>query len=1096
MSVTSPKARFGLWPKLVLVLVAMGIGMLFVILPNHALPLPKWVVVQIEDRLNQTLQRNLPKSTLTLDTITVTLGGDWVPVLDLSGVQVTAQGASILTLPEVALSVWPRPLLQGKLAPRSLRLIGADLSVTRDLAGKLNIAFASTPDKAANQVLGLHDLFAILDQTMANPTGITRIQAEALSLHLIDLRTGQEWRLGDGYLDIKNRDQTLAAELQLSLQGKASRLGRVVMSVTMPKDSDRAQVTARIDNIAAADLAAQIAPLAWVGLLNAPLSGRISTTLTAQGVSDLAAELSFGKGVLQPDPAANPIAFDKAAMQLQYDPMKGRVNLTHLQIDSAALQIQATGHGDLLRKDGSPMTGVITGDVPDAFVMQLQISPSRFNQPNLFASPLLFDAGALDMRLRLNPFSIEIGQLALTMAKTRIVAHGNASAGEQGWMAALDLQIDQIRAAALLAAWPKTLMIGTRDWLEKNLLAAQFTDLRCAVRLAQDAPAAMEMGFSYHGGVMRAMRSLPAITDGAGYGTISQNALTVVLEQGRVTPPQGGVVDMAGSVFRIKDLRQIPGEAEITLRTKSPLSATLSLLDQKPFLYLQKAGRPVDFGTGRAELVTHLAMRLKKVILPNDVAVQVRGNIVDFASDNLVPKRVISAKSLSVAVDNQGLQIAGQGLLSGVSFDAIYRQKFGPNLGAQVTGTVDLSDETLRAFGLALPKGAVTGAGRGDVVIDLARGRAAKLSLTSDLNRIGLSIPQIGWAKPAASLGKLAMTATLSVPPLIDKITLQAGDLSVIGRIRLRRQGGLDLAQFSDVSIGKWLQSPLDIQGIPGKQGGIRLGLRGGDVDLRYLPKSRVAGAGAGVPLSVDLARLRVSDSILLTNVLGDLQMDTTVRGNFTARVNGDGTSPQIEGQLMPAQNGVAVRVVARDAGAVLAAAQVYTSARGGAMDLRLTPRATQGTYDGSIGITSLRVQNASALADLLNAVSVVGLLDQLSGDGILFNNVRGRFVLTPRGVDLREGAATGGSLGVTMQGVYDTASQGLNMQGTISPVYVLNGIGELIAKRGEGVLGFNYTLKGSAKSPDVSVDVLSVLTPGFLRNLFRKPPPTLKLEN
>jgi hypothetical protein len=188
--------------------------------------------------------------------------------------------------------------------------------------------------------------------------------------------------------------------------------------------------------------------------------------------------------------------------------------------------------------------------------------------------------------------------------------------------------------------------------------------------------------------------------------------------------------------------------------------------------------------------------------------------------------------------------------------------------------------------------------------------------------------------------------------------------------------------------------------------------------------------------------------------------------------------------------------VVAQDAGAVLAAAQVYTSARGGVMDFRLTPTEKAGSYDGSIAITKLRVQNASALAELLNAVSVVGLLDQLSGDGILFNNVRGRFVLTPNGVDLREGVATGGSLGVTMQGVYNILTQGLDMQGTISPVYVLNGIGELIAKRGEGVLGFNYTLKGSAKSPDVAVDVLSVLTPGFLRDLFRTPPPTLKLEN
>jgi ADP-ribose pyrophosphatase YjhB (NUDIX family) len=73
-----------------------------------------------------------------------------------------------------------------------------------------------------------------------------------------------------------------------------------------------------------------------------------------------------------------------------------------------------------------------------------------------------------------------------------------------------------------------------------------------------------------------------------------------------------------------------------------------------------------------------------------------------------------------------------------------------------------------------------------------------------------------------------------------------------------------------------------------------------------------------------------------------------------------------------------------------------------------------------------VRVQNANVLAELLNAISVVGLLDQLGGSGILFNNVTGNFILTPQGVDLREGAATGGSLGVSMQGIYQFEGKAL----------------------------------------------------------------------
>jgi hypothetical protein len=41
-------------------------------------------------------------------------------------------------------------------------------------------------------------------------------------------------------------------------------------------------------------------------------------------------------------------------------------------------------------------------------------------------------------------------------------------------------------------------------------------------------------------------------------------------------------------------------------------------------------------------------------------------------------------------------------------------------------------------------------------------------------------------------------------------------------------------------------------------------------------------------------------------------------------------------------------------------------------------------------------------------------------------------------------------------------------------------------------VIGFNYTLKGQARTPDVSVNPLSALAPAMFRELFRARPPEL----
>jgi hypothetical protein len=50
-----------------------------------------------------------------------------------------------------------------------------------------------------------------------------------------------------------------------------------------------------------------------------------------------------------------------------------------------------------------------------------------------------------------------------------------------------------------------------------------------------------------------------------------------------------------------------------------------------------------------------------------------------------------------------------------------------------------------------------------------------------------------------------------------------------------------------------------------------------------------------------------------------------------------------------------------------------------------------------------------------------------------------------------------------------------------------------VLTRRGEGLFGFNYRLRGTADDPQVSVNPLSILTPGMFRDIFRRPPPVLE---
>ncbi len=81
------------------------------------------------------------------------------------------------------------------------------------------------------------------------------------------------------------------------------------------------------------------------------------------------------------------------------------------------------------------------------------------------------------------------------------------------------------------------------------------------------------------------------------------------------------------------------------------------------------------------------------------------------------------------------------------------------------------------------------------------------------------------------------------------------------------------------------------------------------------------------------------------------------------------------------------------------------------------------------------------------------------------------------------------------MDGVYDLKNSVLNMRGVLSPIYILNSVGSVITRKGEGLIGFSFTMRGSSDAPKVVVNPLSGLAPGFLREIFRGQAPLVPGE-
>lgn len=1092
--------RIGLFVIVSLVLiVALGaLGM--VALSRGEVRLPAWALQQALTRLDarSMLAGSLDVGAASLD-FSTGLASPALRVRDL--VLRDTGGAGRVSLPELRMTLSGAALFQGRIAPRHIAIDGARLRLSRGPDGRFALMLETAG--AIPEVRSLDEAMAMAERLLAQP-GLAELQRVAITgieLAVADAVTGRTWELADGRLTLDTDPAGLRAELSAALAQPGASPARVEIALAREAGAPGTTVRADLRNFRARAVAGDLPGAAWAERVRAPLSARLSARVgEGQRLSGLEGVVELGPGeVTGLDGFATrdgPVPIDGRIEALRadvaYDESSGRLRIGRLTLDAPALRLTASGHLDL-----GPAAGLDAGTL----IAQLAISRLWLGMPGVLAEPVEMTGGALDLRLTQAPLAIEIGQFVLTDAEAEYRLEGRLQRQEAGWQAAIDARIPALTQKRLMELWPVQLKTGSRRWMSEMVARGDLTDVTFAARLPAGGTPRMGLSFDFSGLEGRFMRAMPPILGARGYGMMTEKTFDLRMHEARLTAPGAPTMSLAGSALHVPDVRIKGGPGEISLRMSGPLAGALALLEHEPFHFLSKGGVPLDIATGEVSAEAWLRLPLRPKITIDEVSWRAEGRIADAVSDGLVAGKRLEAPALDLRAGTEGLSIGGAGTLGGVAVDGTWRQRFGPEHAGQsrVEGTIELSPRFLRAFSIGLPPGSVTGEGRGRMEIDLRRGERPDFRLVSDLNGLGLALPALNWEKPRTVRGRMEIRGRLGQPQAIDSLALEAAGLSLLGDVALAPGGALERVSLTHLRIDDWLDVPVDLVG---RGAGVppQIVVRGGTLDLRGASFGGSGGDGAGgepaeIPLALQLDRLVITDGMALTAVAGDLVLRGGASGQLDARMNG---GPPVTLSLVAAAAGTDISLTAQDAGAVLAAADILETAQGGTLELNLSPQGPPREFSGNMQLRDVRVQDAPVLAELLSAVSVVGLLDQLSGGGIVFSNVGMRIDLTPELLVIRKGSATGPSMGVSVEGYYAFAEERLDMQGVVTPIYMLNGIleqsklfGNLFGStRGEGVFGFNYRVSGSPEAPSVSVNPLSVLAPGILREIFRGPTP------
>jgi hypothetical protein len=694
------------------------------------------------------------------------------------------------------------------------------------------------------------------------------------------------------------------------------------------------------------------------------------------------------------------------------------------------------------------------------------------------------------------------------------------------------LLLDHVSFADLPKIWPPNLGGDTRSWITENITAGTARNGHVEAQVDvlpdfSDATLSSVRGtLDGDGLTVHWLRPIPPIDQGAArLRFLDPDTLEIAVQSGRQRPAGVKTVPSAaadglmlrGGTIRITGIAQHEQRATIEADIAGPLTDAIAVL-RAPRLHLFDTGS-IDLkdvsGQTSAKLSVTLPLGPAGTLDAIAVAGQAHLDAVHLAG--IVAGRDLDQGVLDMKFSNDRMTIAGKATLATIPATLDMAMDFRTGPPSQVLQTVNVAGRATAAqltFAGLNPDDAFTG-GTAAVQATLTERRDGRgqVAVSADLTDAALRLDLVGWTKRAGIATQASAVVRLDHARLvdIDQMQLTGGGAQV--RASSSFAGGkVTGLQINQLTLGG--TSALGSVRFPSSVGGpIVVTVRGNVIDLSNwlagpAPADQKAASGRtivdtatsdhppGQPWTIDARFERVT--MASGQTFHGLVLHAEDNGTRLTRVHfGARARPNapITLEIAPAPGGRRLSAAASDAAQLLRALAETQMMQGGRLSVT-------GTFEderpgqpliGSVEIEDFRVRGAPPLAKLLQAMTLYGLVNTLSGTGLHFKRLIAPFRLTGSALDLRDARAFSASLGLTAKGHIDLAKTQADIDGTVVPAYFFNSllghvplIGKLLSpEKGGGVFAADYSVHGSLSDPSVSVKPLSALTPGILKRLF-----------
>ena len=731
--------------------------------------------------------------------------------------------------------------------------------------------------------------------------------------------------------------------------------------------------------------------------------------------------------------------------------------------------------------------------------------PGVFTDTEHFAEPIKIKRAQLQGKVEDNLKQFSLKEMKLDFWGETLTMSGTATHHETGWSydglaVARDMPVND-----LYLYWPKTLAPGPYTWVTTHIRKGVVPKAEARFKLLPEEIGlpfpehALKVSILAQGAEVNYMQDHPRVKNVTGKVKFTGKAMEITSQKGSMLTGSR----LKDAYLTIPDLTAPKAEMKIKLKVAAPASDVVSYLDIPDLGYAKPLALNAKTISGQMEGDLSFSFLLPaKHEASNeagDLKFQIAASLKDVSQQGFLDTMNLSGVNGQLKISPEQVTFAGPVKLDDVPLEMsvvhdFHGQEFPTSY--RVSGQVPVAK--LGVFGvppLDFIKGDV------GVVADIQmRGTANALRVKADLTKAAAGVPEIGLNKPLGQSAELSFEALTGTGTLkVNRFDFQSSSVRAQGAMSLKDQmKTLEEIQFDRLDFAG---NSLALNVRP-KPGGYTVRMKGAALDLRsyFADKKKKAGSGK-LPFNIDgqaeFASVTIEQGREIRNVNAQFACTPTICSSLAVRGT-SGQNNQFSFQVTPSGGKRNVVFEAADAGSLFKAMDVYDDMNGGALSVRgsIDDSDPERPFSGTLHISEHKITNASILARISTLASVSGVADAAKGEGITLNKADANIKLTDDLLIITDGKAVGPSLGVSVErATIDRHSKMIEANGTFVPSYTLNTVVDkipvigdaLTGGKGEGVFAANYTVKGIYPDVKVNVNALSMLAPGFVRNLFGK---------